>query len=852
MTETMRLRRLMAIAWRESRTARRRLLLYMSSISLGVSALVAIDSFTENVSTSVQEQSRALLGGDVSLSSRAQYSKTVTGLLDSLERTGTGVSRVTTFASMGVIMRSGSTRLVQVRAVSGKYPFYGEIVTDPASAWSGLHAGRRAIVDPSILVSLDAHVGDTLLLGTARFLIAGTLRVVPGDLGITAAIGPRVYIPDAYLQETGLLVFGSRAEYEALIKMPPGLTPARFAGRFNPVFSKENPRVRLRTVAENENNLTRSIDQLGNFLGIVGLVALLLGGIGVASGVHAFVMRKIDTVAVLRCLGATSGQVLFIYVLQAAAMGLVGALGGATVGVGLQFALPWVLKDFLPVDVSVKLAPSAIGLGLGIGVWVALVFALYPLLSLRRISPLQTLRREADAAVMRRAQRDSAGLVVGFAIVASVVAIALTRARTLERGLGYAAAVFVAIALLWSTAALLAAAARRLAHPRLSFVVRQGIANLYRPGNQTRAVILALGFGVFLMSTVYQVQQNLMGQLDVKLAQSRANVVFFDVQDDQERGVDSIIRSAGHAVVQRAPIVPMRIAAISGQPVAVMLADTARRTRRSPWALRREYRSTFRADAAPSERIVDGRWFDPSDKTPQASVEQELARELRVSLGDTITWDVQGVKVSARVTSTREVTWARFEPNFFVVFSPGSLERAPKQFALLAHAPTSAEVAALQRAVVRQFPNVSSLDLTLIQATIGSVLNKVTSAIRFMALVSLAFGIPVLFSAVAATRRARLREGVLLKTLGATRKQVGRIMLAEYALLGALGSLAGVLLSIGGAWLLMKFVFESAFTPAVAPVFVVAAGMTLLAIVIGLATGREVFRETPMAALREA
>jgi len=205
-----------------------------------------------------------------------------------------------------------------------------------------------------------------------------------------------------------------------------------------------------------------------------------------------------------------------------------------------------------------------------------------------------------------------------------------------------------------------------------------------------------------------------------------------------------------------------------------------------------------------------------------------------------------------RSTSTRTVNFARFEPNFFVVFNPGSLERAPKQFAMLVHAPTSSEVAALQRAVVRKYPNVSSLDLTLIQQTVGKVLNKITAAIRFMALVSLAFGIPVLFSAVAATRRARLREGVLLKTLGATRKQVGRIMLAEYALLGALGSFSGVFLSVGGAWLLMKYVFEATFTPSVLPVITVALAMTGLAIVIGLATGREVFRETPMAALREA
>ena len=863
-----RFNRLLAVAWRESRTARRRLLLYMSSISLGVSALVAIDSFTENVSQSVREQSKALLGGDVVLRAREKYSAKTTRLLDSLERTGTGVSRITTFASMGLVPRTGGTRLVQVRAVSAQYPFYGEITTEPAGAWKHLSAGRYAIVDPSVLLSLDARLGDTLMLGTARFAILATIKNVPGDAGVSAAIGPRVFIPEAHLQETGLLIFGSRAEYETLLRMPVGLSPARFAGRFNVRFSTDTPRVGLRTVAENEFGLTQSIEQLGSFLGIVGLVALLLGGIGVASGVHAFVMRKIDTVAVLRCLGATSGQVLVIYVLQAAAMGLLGAVAGTMLGIGFQFALPWVLKDFLPVDVSVSLAPSAIGLGLGIGVWVALIFALRPLLSLRRISPLQTLRRESDADVMRRARRDSAAFVVSFAIVASVLAIALLRAGNPQRAVGYAVAIGGAIAALWITALLLSKAARRLTRPSLPFVFRQGIANLYRPGNQTRSVILALGFGVFLMSTLYQVQRNLLRQLDLKIEQSRANVVFFDVQEDQERGVDSLVRTTGLRVVQEAPIVPMRIAAINGKTVAQLLAEsdsaaTAARPGRDPraerpargpsrWALRREFRSSYRAEPTASEKILTGKWFSAGDTTPQISVERELASELKVKVGDVITWNVQGVQIPTRITSTREVTWARFEPNFFVVFNPGALEAAPKQFAILVHAPTPAEVSAVQRAVVRAYPNVSSLDLSLIQRTISNVLGKVTSAVRFMAIVSLAFGIPVLFSAVAATRRERLREGVLLKTLGATRRQVGRVMLSEYALLGALGSLTGVVLSVGGAWLLMKFVFETTFSPAIGPVLVVAGAMTLLAVTIGLATGREVFRETPMAALREA
>ena len=849
--------RLLSLAWRESRSARRRLLLYMSSISLGVAALVAIDSFAANVTDSVREQARGLLGGDASLTSGDPYTPRLSHVLDSLERRGIGEARSTSFASMAVVPRSSGTRLVQVRAVSPGYPFYGQITSDPPPAWPQLQSGPYAVVDPALLVSLDARIGDTLTLGLAKFVIAGSLRSVPGEVGISAAIGPRVYIPDRYLDATKLLVFGSRADYETIFRLPDGADQTRFASALRRAIGGE--RARVRTVRDTEVNLTQAIDQLRDFLGVVGLVALLLGGIGVASGVHAFVMRKIDTVAVLRCLGATSWQVLGIYVFQAAMMGLAGAALGGVLGVVLQLLLPLALKDFLPVDVAVHLAPASIGLGLVVGVWVALVFAMRPLVAIRRVSPLQALRREADAAVLRMSRLDPLRITVSVAIVGSIVLLALSRAGNVRRGIGFSVAIMLAVGALWGVAVLLSSLARRVVRPRWPFVLRQGIASLYRPGNQTRAVVLSLGFGVFLMSTLYQVHHSLLSTLDVKLSQARANLVFFDVQQDQDAGVDSIVRGTGYTVVEQVPLVPMRVAAINGRSTAQLLADTARgqdgRRRRSGWPLRREYRSTYRDEPTASERIVAGKWFTSTTDTtqlPEVSIDVGVARELRLQLGDTVTWNVQGVMVPTRVTSFREVNWARFEPNFFAVFQSRALQNAPKQFLILAQVPGASAVARVQRAVVRAFPNVSSIDLTLVQRTVMDVLGKVTMAIRFMALVSLALGIPVLFSAVAATRRERLREGVLLKTLGATRRQIGRIMLAEYAVLGALGSVAGVALSFGGSWALTHWIFHVAFAPSFLPALLIALAMMLLAVTIGLATGREVFQQTPMAALREA
>jgi putative ABC transport system permease protein len=423
--------------------------------------------------------------------------------------------------------------------------------------------------------------------------------------------------------------------------------------------------------------------------------------------------------------------------------------------------------------------------------------------------------------------------------------------------------------------------------------VRQGVANLYRPANQTRSVILSLGFGAFLITTLYLVQSNLLRRFEFNAAASEANLVFFDIQDDQANGVDSMVRANGK-ILQTAPIVTMRISRINNRSVdqiitetrARRVADSLARARggaaaesvterrkaeaearkkgapsgqqagRTGWALNREYRSTFRDSVTSGEKMTSGKWFSAASlngqsDTSEVSLESSIAEELRVKLGDVITWNVQGLEVPTRITSLREVTWARFEPNFFAVFPSAALRAAPKQHVVLASVPGSMTVAALQRDIVTRYPNVSSIDLTLVKETVARIVDKVSTAIRFMALFSLAMGIPVLFSAVAATRRDRIREGVLLKTLGASRGQIVRILLAEYSLLGLLGSLTGLVLAIGGGWALIHYVFDAEYSPALLPAVLIAVAMLVLTVTIGLLAGRDVFKETPMSALRD-
>jgi len=301
----------------------------------------------------------------------------------------------------------------------------------------------------------------------------------------------------------------------------------------------------------------------------------------------------------------------------------------------------------------------------------------------------------------------------------------------------------------------------------------------------------------------------------------------------------------------------MRIALINGNSVADMTPAQGQRGGRAGWALRREFRSTYRDKPAASETIVAGKWFSASSLTQapdtgEISLEDGIAEELKVKLGDIITWNVQGVEIPTRITSLRKVIWTRFEPNFFVVFPPPVLRGAPNQYIVLAEVKDPNAVPLLQRAVVNRFPNVSSIDLTAIKRTVDKIVSRVSLAIRFIALFSLAVAIPVLFSAVSATRRARVREGVLLKTLGATRGQIARILLAEYSLLGVLGGLTGMVLSVAGGWAVVRFIFSTPFGAPLGLLLGIALIVLALTLLIGLLAGRDVFRETPIAALRDA
>ena len=850
------------LAWRDSRRARRKLLLFVSAMALGVASLVAIRAFGRNLDRALESQAKELFGADVRLFRRAAFSKADEALLDSLaaaEPVERG--RRVEFASMAVL--PGGTRLVGVVATRGPIPFYGRVETVPAGAAQTYQADGEALVDGTLMAQYDAEVGDSVSIGERRYRIAGRVDGVTGQPEIGALVGPRVFLP---LEAVDPLLFGrgSRLTTYEELRVTDGSPPDSLVARYADRFAQVN--FRTETAGGNEGDWSEALGLLTRFLQLVGFVALLLGGLGVASSIHVYVRQKADSVATLRCLGVPARTALLVFVLQAAAMGALGAALGALLGVGVQQLLPRVLGSFLPVDVPTTFEPAAVLEGLGIGLATALGFALLPLVGVRRIEPMRAIRRAAGSESSRP---DPLAWLVGAALLAGVVGFAYLQTGDWRAAFAFAGGTAAAFGLLALAAVGVRALARRLVPDGAPFWWRQGLANLYRPGNQTLTLLLTLGLGTFLIATLWLVQRSVLGQVALPEGGSeRPDLILFDIQSDQRQGVRDSVEAAGALVIDAVPMVSMRISAVDGLDTAALRADTSRAAEGEPeeqaerggrrpegWALRREYRSTFRDRLVDSETLVAGTFTGtvPAD-TPVVpiSMEQDLAGDLGVRLGSRITWDVQGVPIESEVTSLRTVDWAQVAPNFFVVFPAGPLDAAPQFGMLTAKAGSAERSAAVQRAVVRGFPNVSAIDVTLVLRTLEGVLGRVAFVLQFMAGFSLATGLVVLAGAVLVARTQRTEEGVLLRTLGGEKALVRRVFIAEYAALGLLGAVVGVVLALVAAWLLARFAFDVPFRPSALPLLAALVGVPALTVLVGLAGSRGLLDRPPLDVLRDA
>ncbi|NNF56844.1 MAG: FtsX-like permease family protein [Rhodothermaceae bacterium] len=836
-----------SLAWRDSRRMRRRLLLYVSAMALGVAALVAIRSFGENLETALATQARDVFGADLIVWNWGNFNDANEAFVDSLAEAHSGtVAREVSTPSMALFPQSGGTRLIQVRALDGDFPFYGQITTTPAEAADTYLDDGKALVDAALLLQYDAAIGDSIRIGTEQYQIAGQIDGITGQTGIEALVGPRVYVPLDRLDRE-LLRFGSRFTTSAYFRFDaPGTNADAILTAIEPQLEAMD--LRGDSVGSAQGDWSDALGNLTRFLELVGFIALLLGGLGVASAVSVYVRQKADTVATLRCLGATAGQTLRIYTLQALVLGFIGAVLGAALGVAVQTLLPRVLGPFLPVTVETAFVWEPVLQGLGVGVVVALAFAMLPLLAVRRIPPLRALRADARA----RGIDLWRGLLI-LLLIAGIGAFAwMQTGGDLRAAIGFPAGVIVAFGVLALAAKLVQTLARRLVPKRAPYAWRQGLANLYRPGNQTLVLLLTLGLGTFLLMTLTVVQRSLLAPIALPDdGEGRPDVILFDIQADQREAVADLVREQGLPLIDEVPLIAMRLTAINGRETEDIRLDST--DERPDWALVREYRSTYRAHTEDSEEVLEGAMVPrvPADTAViPVSVELDLANELGVGLGDRLTWRVAGRPMETEIASLRRVDWARVQPNFFVVFPEGPLDEAPQFGIITTRAGTPERSARLQRAAIERFPNISAVDVGLVLGLIEGVLGRVAFVLQFMALFSVGTGLVVLAGAVRIARLQRIAESVLLRTLGANRGQVRRILVAEYLFLGLLAALTGIGLALLGGWALATFVFETPFVLAWEWIAGTLVAVPALTIAIGLAGSRGLLSRPPLDVLR--
>ena len=836
------------MAWKDSRRSRGRLLLFASSLVLGVAALVAIGSLSRNLARSVDAQARTLLGADLVLESRREWTPEADAFIGSLG--AVEEARESALTSMAYFPKSNGTRLSQVRAIRGRFPFYGNLETNPPEAALAFAAGRGAIVEEALLLQFDAQPGDVIQIGSRAIPILGTLRKVPGEAATFSALAPRVLIPMAELAPE-LIQRGSLVRHKTYLRFTDPNTAPTLLAKSKPELSRL--KLDATDLARSKRQLGRAFDQVSDFLNLVGFVALLLGGIGVASGIAAYLKGKVRTAAVLHCLGASSRQTLAIYLLQTLALGLIGASVGAALGVFLQSLVPSLVGPSFALQIEFRPEPAAIAQGLAVGLAVGVLFTLLPLLPIRRAPPLLTLRASEEDATDRR--RDPALWLARLALGLALIAFPWWQSGNARFSLGFAGALAAGTALLWGMAKLLAWSARRFPAPGLTYAWRQGLANLHRPGNRTVLMMFMLGLSTALLLGLHLTEGLLRRQFASEDNGKQPNLIFFDIRPDQLAEARQLVADAGLPDLGAVPVVTMRLATVAGKKVEDLLADKTRRT--PDWVLTREYRSTYRDKISDTEQLVAGRWrgrAKAGESPIPISLEADIARDLGIGIGSEIVFDVQGIPLTTRVESLRRVEWRRFSPNFFIVFPTGVIEDAPTFDILVSRATTSAQSAGIQSTIVKKFPNVSAVDLSLIAGTIRDIISKATTAVRVLSLFTIGTGLLVLISAVFTGRFDRVREAALLRTLGATRETVFRILAVEYLALGSLAALTGIVLAAGGSWLLATFVFELQQTAVlsiiVPPALTALVSVVLLTLGVGLFTSRGVSNHPPLEVLR--
>ncbi len=780
------------IARRELRGGLRGLRIVLACLALGVAAITAVGTLRAGVDAGLAADGARILGGDVEIAS--PYRPLGEAPRAWLTARGARVSEVVTLRAMAVA-ESGQRMLVEVKAVDSAYPLFGTLEVQPPVA---LGAGD-ILLDPFIAEKLEVAPGAVLRIGEARFTFRATIAQEPDKVASPSLLGPRAMIALASLDATRLIQPGSLVTYEYRLALPPGVDRQRFIADLRKDFPESGWRIRSSDVAA--PGVNRFLDRAAFFLTLASLTALLVGGIGIATGVSAWLEQRARTIATLRCLGAPPSLIFTTYLLQVMALALLGIVLGLVIGFGLTWAGAAALASILPVAPRILPYPLPLAMAAAYGLLTALAFTLWPLGRAGSI-PGAALFRDV---VAPSSGRPSLGILAAILVSAAALsALVIGTAENPRFAGGFIAAVIGTLLLFRLGAGALMALARRLPHARRP-ALRLGLANLHRPGAPTPLMLVSLGVGLTVLAAIALIEGNLRRQLANEMPAAAPNFYFIDIQSDQIQAFETLARAQpGVTEIRSVPNLRARIVAVNGVP-----AEQVSATPETAWALRGDRGLTYSATPPEGAKLVAGAWW-PADYAgpPLVSFDAQLAKGWGVGVGDTITVNVLGRDITLKIASLREIAWRGLGINYVLVASPGLLSAAPHTHIATMRNDVAQE-AALLRLLTDRFPNVSGIRVRDALDQVVGLLEKIGFALSAVAGITLLAGLLVLAGAVAAGQRRRIRDAVVLKTIGATRAQIRASFLVEFGLLGLTAGLLAAAAGTAAAWGVVRFVMRA-------------------------------------------
>jgi putative ABC transport system permease protein len=791
------------IAAREMHSSRGKFFFVILSVAIGVAALTGVRGFSASFRSSLLNRARAIMAADLSARMFQQPTSEEQKGLDEIAASGVEITPVTELLSMASSPKTLDPLLVSLKAVDPtKYPFYGEVQLVPAGQLKTILTAKTVVVADDLLVRLNLKVGDDLKIGTQLFRIASVVVNEPDRLSGNFAAGPRVLISREGLDASGLLAPGSHAGQRYLFRAPQPTNGAPISDKavanLKLRLEKLLPESQVIDYRETNPALTQGLDRATSLLSLMSLVALVLGAIGVAMAMRAHLQQRLDTIAIMKSLGARSGQIMKIYLLQTLLLGLAGGLLGVALGVGVQLSFPYLLAKLIHVDTELHVQFRTVITGLAAGILTTLLFTLPPLLDIRGVRPILILRRAVEdnddpfvTAIWRKITKNLAQLGAALMILVGLAAIATTLSDSAVVGEVFSLGLVAVLAvLLIASVGVLAGLKFFLSRTRLHLPssIRHGLANLYRPSNPSAALLAALGLGVMQIMTVFLVQQAVVSELHVSAAPTLPNVFLIDITNEEVGGIRTLLASQ-HSVTappELLPVVSSRIVEIDGVP-----ANQAK-LKNFPKRMLRSISLTWSAAAPPGTKTVEGNWWATDERRPVVAVEQRQADRLGVHVGSHITFAAQDTQFIATVValtkSDGQHAYSRAE---FILPQP-ALAGLPVVWYGGVHADPN-HVGELQRALYNAYPTVTVINVAQALETVRAVVVQITYVIQFLAAFSIFAGIIILASSIAGTRYRRIREVVVLKTLGATRGRIATVFSIEFAVLGLVAGFVGVL-----------------------------------------------------------